>query len=157
MPNRLLATKFHAPAWRPGSVARPRLVERLQAGLAAGRPLTLIAAPAGYGKTTLAAEWLHALAGRPPAAWLALDEADDDPARFFAWLVAALQTVEPELGQAALSLIGAPAAAWSAAEWAAGPMAALINELAELASPLLCALDDYSSRRSSSCGPAPST
>lgn len=143
MPNRLLATKFHAPAWRPGSVARLRLVERLQAGLAAGRPLTLIAAPAGYGKTTLAAEWLHALAGRPRVAWLALDEADDDPARFFACLVAALQTVEPELGQAALSLIGAPAAAWSAEEWAAGPMAALINELAELASPLLCALDDY--------------
>lgn len=143
MLNRLLATKFHAPAWRPDNVARPRLVERLQAGLGAGRQLTLIAAPAGYGKTILAAEWLHALAGRPPAAWLTLDEADDDPARFFACLIAALQTVEPGLGQAALSLTGAPAAAWSAEEWAAGPMAALINELAELESPLLCALDDY--------------
>ncbi|MFN3983017.1 MAG: hypothetical protein ACK4SA_21770 [Caldilinea sp.] len=59
--------------------------------------MTLIAAPAGYGKTTLAAAWLHALVGRMLVTWLTLDEADDDPARFFACFIAALQTVEPDL------------------------------------------------------------
>ena len=137
----LLVAKFRRPAVPRHVVSRPALVARLNAGLAAGRPLTLIAAPAGYGKTTLAAQWTTQLP--QPAAWLTLDEADDDPARFFACFVAALQTVEPGLGQAALSLAQASATTRSADEWVAGPMAALINELAELESPLLCALDDY--------------
>ena len=68
----------------------------LNGGLAAGRPLTLIAAPAGYGKTTLAAEWVAGL-GRP-VAWLALDEADDDPLRFCTYFVATLQRVHPAIG-----------------------------------------------------------
>ena len=137
----LLAAKFHRPAAPRHAVPRPALIARLNDGLAAGRPLTLIAAPAGYGKTTLAAEWVAGL-GRP-VAWLALDEAEADPARFFACLIAALQTVEPDLGQAALSLTGPAATQPDADAWAAGPMATLINELAELPAPVLCVLDDY--------------
>ena len=82
----LLAAKFHRPAAPRHAVPRPALMARLNDGLAAGRPLTLVAAPAGSGKTTLAAQW--AAAGRP-VAWLALDEAEADPARFFAYLIAA--------------------------------------------------------------------
>ena len=137
----LLAAKFHRPAASRHAVPRPALVARLNAGLAAGRPLSLIAAPAGYGKTTLAAQWAAQL-GRP-VAWLALDEAEADPARFFAYLIAALQTVEPGLGQAALSLAGPAATLPGADGWAAGPMTVLINELAELPAPVLCVLDDY--------------
>jgi LuxR family maltose regulon positive regulatory protein len=92
----LLAAKFHQPAAPRHGVARPALVARLNAGLAAGRPLALIAAPAGYGKTTLAAEWAAQL-GRP-SAWLTLDEADDDPLRFCAYFLAALQRVDPTIG-----------------------------------------------------------
>ena len=95
-PPALLAAKFHRPAAPRHAVPRPALVARLNAGLAAGRPLTLIAAPAGYGKTTLAAEWVAGL-GRP-VAWLALDEADDDPLRFCTYFVAALQRVHPTIG-----------------------------------------------------------
>lgn len=138
MLNHFLTTKFHAPAWRPGAVARPRLVAQLQAGLAAGRKLTLIAAPAGYGKTTLAAEWLHALAGQPPVAWLALDPGDDDPARFLTYCLAALQRVQPALGQDAHSLLGL---------LQLPPIPALlndlINDLARREAPLILALDDY--------------
>ena len=92
----LLAAKFHRPAAPRHAVPRPALIARLNDGLAAGRPLTLIAAPAGYGKTTLAAEWVAGL-GRP-VAWLALDEADDDPLRFCTYFVAALQRVHPAIG-----------------------------------------------------------
>ena len=95
-PPALLAAKFHRPAAPHHAVPRPALVARLNGGLAARRPLTLIAAPAGYGKTPLAAEWVAGL-GRP-VAWLALDEADDDPLRFCTYFVAALQRVHPAIG-----------------------------------------------------------
>lgn len=138
MLNRFLATKFHAPAWRPSDVARPRLVEMLQAGLTAGRKLTLIAAPAGYGKTTLAAEWLHALDGQPPAAWLTLEPADDAPARFLSYCLAALQRIHPNLGQGIQSLLDLPQLPLAPAL-----LDDLINDLAGLDAPLTLALDDY--------------
>ena len=94
--NTLLAAKFHRPTALRHQVPRPELMARLDAGLAAGRPLTLISAPAGYGKSTLAAQWAAQL-GRP-VAWLSLDEADDDPVRFFAYFVAALQGVDATVG-----------------------------------------------------------
>ena len=82
-----LATKLYIPQHQPKVVLRPRLIERLNEGL--DRKLTLISAPAGSGKTTLLSEWL---ADRSqPAAWLSLDEGDNDPTRFLAYLVAALQ------------------------------------------------------------------
>ena len=85
----LLATKLHIPSVRRGLVSRSRLIERLNAGLA--RKLILVSAPAGFGKTTLLSAWT-ANCGRP-VAWLSLDERDNDPARFLAYLVAALRTV----------------------------------------------------------------
>ena len=84
----------------PELVPRPRLIERLNAGL--HRKLTLVSAPAGFGKTTLVSEWVARCrdrgqrAGSPPiaVAWLSLDESDNDPTRFLTYLIAALQTIE---------------------------------------------------------------
>ena len=90
MSTPILATKLFIPPPRPKVVPRPRLLERLNEGLHG--KLTLISAPAGFGKTTLVSEWLAAPSGRP-AAWLALDEGDSDPTRFLTYLVAALQTL----------------------------------------------------------------
>ena len=78
MPAPILVTKLYVPLAQPGTVQRPRLIERLDEGL--HRKLTLISAAAGFGKTTLLGEWV-ASSGRP-AAWLSLDEEDSDPARF---------------------------------------------------------------------------
>ena len=90
MPTPILATKLYSPPPRPRVVLRPRLIERLNEG-SLHRRLTLVSAPAGFGKTTLVSEWV-AGCGRP-AAWLSLDEGDNDPARFLSYLVAALRTV----------------------------------------------------------------
>src|SRR5690606_36584382 len=81
-------------------------------------------------------------AAAPRTAWLSLDEGEADPARFFAQLVAAVRTVEPEAGQATLALTGA-AAGRTAGSWGREPMAALINELDELPAGLHIVLDDY--------------
>jgi LuxR family maltose regulon positive regulatory protein len=90
----LLATKLYAPLPRPSLVSRPRLTERLDEGLRLGRKLTLVSAPAGFGKTTLVSAWVRAVRESPlRVAWLSLDEGDNDPARFLAYLAATLQTV----------------------------------------------------------------
>ena len=87
----LLATKFYFPLGRQNLVSRPRLLERLQQGVHC--PLTLVSAPAGYGKTTLMSEW-HAGAGHSiPTAWLSLDTDDNDLARFLTYLIEALEVV----------------------------------------------------------------
>ncbi len=111
MPPPLLLTKLYFPPPRPGIVPRSRLIERLNEGLAAGRKLTLISAPAGFGKTTLVSEWV-AGCGRP-VAWLSLDEGDNDPARFLVYLIAAVQTIEAGIGAGLLSSAPIPAAATS--------------------------------------------
>ena len=90
-PDTLLATKLHVPQTRPGFVARPRLADRLTR--AHGGELTLVCAPAGFGKTALVADW--ARASQQPVAWLSLDEGDNDPARFWRHVAAALDTVRP--------------------------------------------------------------
>ncbi|MGB0386388.1 MAG: LuxR family transcriptional regulator, partial [Ardenticatenaceae bacterium] len=87
----LLATKLHIPPPRPSLVSRPRLIERLNAGLHG--KLTLVCAPAGFGKTTLVSTWLQDVS--LPVGWLSLDEDDNDPVRFVTYLVAGLQQVEP--------------------------------------------------------------
>src|SRR5205823_7247434 len=104
MSTPLLATKLYIPPPRPDAVPRPRLIERLDEGL--HRPLTLISAPAGFGKTTLVGEWV-AGCGRP-VAWLSLDERDNDPARFLAYLIAALQTIAPNIGAGMLGALQSP-------------------------------------------------
>ena len=95
METPLLQTKLYIPPPRPNLVPRPRLIERLNAGLY--RKLTLISAPAGFGKTTCISEWVNTL--DCPVTWLSLDPADDDPGRFFAYLIAALQKVDANLGR----------------------------------------------------------
>ncbi len=86
----LLETKLYIPKWRPGLVPRPRLIERLDQ--VTEHKLTLVSAPAGFGKTTLLAEWLAAApAGERPAAWVSLDQSDNDPALFWAYFITALQ------------------------------------------------------------------
>lgn len=92
MSDTLLTTKLYAPPSRPNSVPRPRLVQKLDEGLMMGRRLTLVSAPAGYGKTTLVSTWLRSTDHR--FTWLSLDSGDDDLACFFAYLVAALQRVD---------------------------------------------------------------
>jgi LuxR family maltose regulon positive regulatory protein len=100
----LLATKLHVPHPRARLVSRARLVERLQQGLA--RPLTLVSAPAGFGKTTVLAQW-GAQSG-VPVAWLSLEAEDNDPTRFLSYLVAALQTLDAQLGTTTLALLRTP-------------------------------------------------
>ena len=103
----LLETKLYTPKWRPGLVSRPRLIERLDQGTE--RKLTLVSAPAGFGKTTLLAEWVAGTAASDrPAAWVSLDQSDNDPALFWAYFVAALQTVQSGVGEGALSLLHSP-------------------------------------------------
>ena len=133
MPITLLQTKFHLPPVRAGLVPRPRLQERLNQGLA-GR-LILVSAPAGFGKTTALQAWLAA--SQVPAAWLALDEGDNDPTRFLAYVLAALQTVAPRAGQAAQVLLQSPQA-----PPAESILTLLINDVAGQQEMLL-ALDDY--------------
>jgi len=132
----LLETKFYVPRLRRGVVVRPRLSERLRRG--AESKLTLISAPAGFGKTTLLAEWLAAgPAGRPSVAWLSLDSTDNHPVSFWTYLIAALQSVAPEVGASALSLLRAPEP--PPIERVLAP---LLNELAAVAHDIVLVLDD---------------
>jgi LuxR family transcriptional regulator, maltose regulon positive regulatory protein len=98
----VLLSKLAVPPPRSGCVARARLVERLSAAL--DRKLTLVSAPAGFGKTTLLAEWA-AGCGRP-VAWLSLDSGDNDLARLLGYLVAALQPIAPGVGSGARHVAG---------------------------------------------------
>jgi LuxR family maltose regulon positive regulatory protein len=136
MATPLLATKLYIPPPRPQVIPRPRLIERLSEGLRLGRKLTLIAAPAGFGKTTLFSEWI-ALSQRR-FAWLSLDEGDNDPARFLAYLVAALQTIDPSLGSEALSLLEA-----RQPQPPEMILTALINAVAQAPHQIVLVLDDY--------------
>src|SRR5512138_3570358 len=106
MAVQILATKLYIPPPRPQVVPRPRLIERLNKGLQYRPGLTLISAPAGFGKTTLVSEWV-ANCGRP-IAWLSLDEGDSDLLRFISYLVAALQTLKVEIGEGLLAAIQSP-------------------------------------------------
>lgn len=96
MMSRLLAAKFHIPIQPASLVGRPRLLNILQRGLEENRKLTLVSAPAGYGKTTLVAEWAAGLRSgaaktQTTTAWLSLDEADNEPTRFLRYFITAFQ------------------------------------------------------------------
>ncbi|MGY1771004.1 LuxR C-terminal-related transcriptional regulator [Blastococcus sp. SYSU D00813] len=132
----LLTTKLHRPRRRRGLVPRPRLAERLDRGRDA--TLTLVSAPAGFGKSTVLTEWLAAaVPGGRAGAWLSLDARDNDPALFWSYVVAALQTAVPGIGAAALASLRSPHTPADAA------LATLVNELAELPGELVLVLDDY--------------
>src|SRR6266568_1255555 len=136
MAGPLLETKLHIPRWRRGLVARPRLSERLSRG--AESALTLVSAPAGFGKTTLLAEWLAvAAADGRSVAWLSLDQRDNDPALFWTYLVAALNTGEPGGGAGALSLLQPPEPPGEAG------LVTLLNDLDAISSDVVLVLDDY--------------
>ena len=136
MPAPILATKLYIPPSRRRVVLRPRLVERLNEGLAAGNKLTLVSAPAGFGKTTLVGEWV-AGCGRP-VAWLSLDEGDSDLSRFLTYLIAALQTVAPGIGEGILAVLQSPQP-----PPLESTLTALLNEVAAIPSAIVLVLDDY--------------
>src|SRR5690349_8450285 len=99
----VLATKLYIPPPPPRAVRRPRLLERMHAGR--HHKLTLIAAPAGFRKTTVVSVWVADCAR--PVAWLSLDPGDSDPPRFLTYFVAALRTIAPHIGERALGLLQA--------------------------------------------------
>jgi LuxR family maltose regulon positive regulatory protein len=134
MPAPVIATKLFLPPPRPNGVLRADLIARLNEGL--HRRLTLISAPAGFGKTSLVSAWIAAC-GRP-AAWLSLDEGDSDPARFLLYLVAALQTIAPTIGAGVVGSLQSPQ---PPAIEALLPL--LLNELVTLPQPAVLVLDDY--------------
>jgi LuxR family maltose regulon positive regulatory protein len=104
MPTSILATKLYIPRLRPNAVSRPHLIERLNEGL--HRKLTLISAPAGFGKTTLVSAWVEGI--ERPVAWLSLDDQDNDSTRFLTYLVAALQKIATTIGEEVLSALQSP-------------------------------------------------
>lgn len=130
----LLQTKLNVPALRSQLVPRPQLLTRLHDQ--ARRPLTLVAAPAGFGKTTLVRAVLNP--SDHAVAWLSLDEDDNDPTRFFAYLLAALRTQHANLGERVLPLLAAPQT-----PPAKVILTPLLNDLATLTTSLLLVLDDY--------------
>ena len=130
----ILATKLYIPRPRPNVVSRPHLLERLNEGL--HRKLTLIAAPAGFGKTTLVSEWVAFI--ERPTAWLSLDEGENDPTRFLAYLVAALQTIAPTIGEGVLGVLQSPQPPPPEAI-----LTALLNEITTLPDHFVLVLDDY--------------
>jgi ATP/maltotriose-dependent transcriptional regulator MalT len=135
-PGPLLVQSKLRPPTRRELVARPALVERLAAG--PRRPLTLISAPAGWGKTTLLAHWAASDEEERPFAWLSLEPRDAEGARFWTYVVAAVRTVEPNFGLAALELLTAPGV-----DMEREALPVLLNELDSLPRPLVLALDDY--------------
>ncbi len=136
----ILTTKLYIPPLRPKTIRRPHLIKRLHEGLHSnqgfGRKLTLISAAAGFGKTTLLSEWLSLY--EQPTAWLSLDEGDSDPARFLTYLVAALQTIAPDVGKGVLAALQSPQPPAPEAI-----LASLLNDIAAIPHPFLLVLDDY--------------
>jgi len=152
----LLRTKLSIPPLRAGLVHRPHLIERLDQGLQLGHKLTLISAPAGFGKTTLVCEWVGSLRLdtakesqiNNQIAWLSLDEDDNDPARFLAYFIAALKQVEEietTFGDAALSMLRAPQPPPTKVI-----LSSLINEVSDIPDRIVLILDDYHSIESAS-------
>lgn len=149
MSSPLLTTKFHIPPSRPNLVSRLRLVDRLNSGLENGHSLTLISAPAGFGKTTLLAEWIDSLRGEDTArikngasvAWLSLDESDSDPTHFLTYFVATLnkaEGLEAPVGTGALSMLKAPEPPPTEPI-----LTSIINDISVISRIIILVLDDY--------------
>jgi len=134
MTSSILVTKLFIPPFLPNLVPRPRLVERLNQGV--DRKLTLISAPAGFGKTTMLSEWVHQ--SSIPVAWLSLDKGDNDPISFLVYLVAALNTIEAGHFDSIQIMLKAPQPP---------PLESIIkeiiNEVAAVSKPFFLVLDDY--------------
>jgi LuxR family maltose regulon positive regulatory protein len=132
----LLTTKLHRPSVHPKRVQRPHLIQRLNKGLEFGRRISLVSAPAGFGKTTCASAWVQAL--DCAATWLSLEPADDDPGRFFTYLIAALQKVDANLGREIEGVL-------RAGQLPPGEVISttLGNDIQELKTRFLLVLDDF--------------
>ncbi len=129
------------PPPRPHALLRPRLIERLSENQGRGRALTLVSAPAGFGKSTLLSVWIDQRARQDPefrVAWLSLDEGDNDPSRFLLYLAAALHGVEPSCGADAMAALHSPQPPSAAAI-----LTDLINEIDGISGDILLVLDDY--------------
>ncbi|MRR12746.1 helix-turn-helix transcriptional regulator, partial [bacterium] len=139
MSTSILATKLYVPPFRANGVPRSRLSKRLDAGLRS--KLILVSAPAGFGKTTMLSEWAadcNRLEPEVRSVWLSLDEEDRDPSRFLTYLVAALQTVAADVGEAALDMLQSPQP-----PTIESMLTALLNEMATLPQDVVLVLDDY--------------
>ena len=141
----ILSTKLYIPPPRPNVVIRHQLIERLNEGLKRAPGVTLISAPAGFGKTTLVSEWIAGPWSRPqeqeyerPVAWLSLDEGDSDPTRFLTYLVAALQTIAPNIGASMLGVLQSPQPPPTEAI-----LTELLNQITTIADNFILVLDDY--------------
>ncbi|UCC88540.1 MAG: hypothetical protein JSV81_04315, partial [Anaerolineales bacterium] len=133
-PNPLLATKLYTPRIPSEFASRSRLTERLSQGLT--RDLTLVCAPAGFGKTVLVSEWLSGL--ERSSSWLSLDQGDDDMVSFLTYLLAALQRIDPDLGRTTQTLLKA-----SPLPTVEVLLTPLINQITALDTPFVLVLDDY--------------
>ncbi|HEY9817032.1 MAG TPA: hypothetical protein V6D20_14715, partial [Candidatus Obscuribacterales bacterium] len=141
MSTPILATKLYIPLPRSKIVLRPHLIERLNQGL--HHKLILISAPAGFGKTTLLSEWVQAMGLATPSiavAWLSLDEEDKDLVRFLIYLVAALQTIAPNIGASVLDVLQSPQP-----PPVESILTTLVNEITSLTDDFILVLDDYHS------------
>jgi len=133
MPAPVLATKLYAPPLRPNVVQRARLIARVNEV----RKLSLISAPAGFGKTTLVSEWMATLTGSGVrVAWLSLDEGDSDLARFLLYIVSAVQTIAPTCGENVLNML-------QPMQPTDVVLTMLLNELAAIPDRFILVLDDY--------------
>lgn len=129
----LLGTKLYLPKWSAERVLRPRLIDRIDSQ----RKLTLVSAPAGFGKTTLLAEWVAANPTRP-VAWVSLDPSDNDPAVFWTYVITALQNIQPGLGERSFQLLQSPQP-----PPIESVLMTLLNELAAVKANVVLMLDDY--------------
>ena len=132
--QRLIRTKLYVPRVHPDLVDRPRLIQKLNDGLHAR--LVLVTAPAGYGKTTLLAKWVEQ-AGMP-VAWLSLDSRDNDPTSFWAYLIAALQNLQPGVGSRSMGMLQSPVLPPQEAL-----LGTLLNEISLISPEFLFVLDDF--------------
>ena len=132
--SRVVVTKLFVPPPRALAVDRPRLLQQLDASLQ--HDLTLVCAPAGFGKTTLLSAWSAASAR--PTAWVSLEESDSDPARFLTYVIASLRAVAPDIGEGLLEVLGS-----AQPPGAESVLAALVNSISELPGDLTLVLDDY--------------
>ena len=134
----LLRTKFYIPPTQPALVRRSRLTNLINESL--GGKLTLLSAPPGFGKTTLLSEWAPSSQRR--VAWLCLEEADNDPIRFWSYFIAALQTLQEDLGQDSLTLLHAEGRQPVSLQFEA-VITALLNDISDFPSEFALVLDDY--------------
>lgn len=130
----ILATKLYVPLSRTKVVPRPRLIEQLNEGL--NRKLTLVSASAGFGKTTLVGDWIAGC--ERPAAWLSLDQGDNDAKRFLSHFVAALQTIEESFGRGSVNALQSPQPPSTETI-----LTMLLNDISAYPHPFVLVLDDY--------------